>query len=118
VKAHGVREQGYLYENKILDGWRASMIVKKQMALYDYKGSDPVGFVLGKNLHRRHLTPGQRAEIVVSCHEWATGGRPKAPAETMSSDRVSPPATTEQMAAEAQTSVDTLQRAKAKVKAK
>jgi len=36
----------------------------------------------------------------------------------MSSDRVSPPATTEQMAAEAQTSVDTVKRAKAKDKAK
>jgi hypothetical protein len=126
VKANGVRECGYLYEGKVVDGWnrfQAALKAKKQMRFEDYRGSDPIGFVLGKNLHRRHLTPIQRATIVVSCHEWATGGRPKTGpsdpvSETTASQQVSKPATNEQMAQEAQTSVDTLQRAKAKVKAK
>jgi hypothetical protein len=111
-----VREAGYLYEGKILDGWnryQAALKAKKQMRLEDYRGSDPVGFVLGKNLYRRHLTPGQRAEIVVRAHDWADSGRP----ERVSSDTVSPPKTTnEQMEVEAGASKRTVQRAKEKVR--
>ena len=42
----------------------------------EFDGDDPVAFVLGANLHRRHLTESQRAAAVVMCSEWAKNGRP------------------------------------------
>ena len=35
----------------------------------------PAEFVLAENLHRRHLTASQRAQMVVETHEWRPAGQ-------------------------------------------
>jgi ParB-like chromosome segregation protein Spo0J len=71
IRANGLREPITLYEDKILDGrnrYRAAVKAKMQYGLKEenfrtYQGSDPLGFVVSANLHRRHLTESQRALI-------------------------------------------------------
>jgi hypothetical protein len=71
IKANGVRELITLYEGKILDGRNRYRAVVKAAMQYklkeenfrEYKGTDPLGFVVSANLHRRHLTESQRATI-------------------------------------------------------
>lgn len=70
IKANGLREPIWTYQEQILDGrnrWRAS----KEAGLTDipqreYVGSDPVGFVVSMNLHRRHLTESQRGLVAAN----------------------------------------------------
>lgn len=82
IKANGQREPVMVYEDMVLDGWHryracAQLGIKPQQ--FTFGGLDPVGFVLSHNLHRRHLTPSQRAAAVVACSDWvpATVGRPR-----------------------------------------
>ncbi|MNZ10248.1 hypothetical protein D3C78_270880 [compost metagenome] len=68
IEKHGVRDKVTLFEDKILDGrnrHRAATELNINDSLgYDtYSGDDPVGFVLSKNMARRHLDVGQRAMI-------------------------------------------------------
>lgn len=71
------------YENKILDGWHRYKIAKKvdrleELVFKPLTVFDPSKYVMSKNLHRRHLTESQRAQIVVEAHGWGTGaGRRK-----------------------------------------
>ena len=100
---------------KVLDGWhqvhhrqpaRDQAVVSK-----DYDGDDPAGYVLAKNLHRRHLEPNQRAAKVLAARkgQWTTeAGRP----EIGSGD---PIITNQQLADEAAVSVPTIKREKAKL---
>lgn len=70
--AKSMKDQGYLaeypiilYENKILDGRNRYAAAKKAgvtPTFKQYKGNDPVGFVM-TNIHRRHLNDDQRAAI-------------------------------------------------------
>jgi hypothetical protein len=39
-----------------------------------YKGTDPLGFVIGKNLHRRHLNESQRALAAAQVADMKRGG--------------------------------------------
>ena len=66
-----------LYEGKILDGWHRyraaqelNLIRKLRFQEWDEnsKDGDPRAFVLARNLHNRHLTPGQRAQIAVELY--------------------------------------------------
>lgn len=53
-----------LYEDKILDGrnrYRACLDRGREPTFTDYDGDDPIGFVVSKNLHRRHMDEGQRS---------------------------------------------------------
>ncbi len=113
-----VREHGLLdpvitmLDGDVLDGWhRARAAVdagrKDELVLREYEGDDPVGYVIGRNAQRRHLTASQRAAIVVACHEWASRGR------QVQMDHDDPFATTAEMAAEADVSTGTIKRAKA-----
>ena len=71
------------YEGKILDGWHRYKIAKKvdrleELVFKPLTVFDPSKYVMSKNLHRRHLTESQRAQIVVEAHQWGTGaGRRK-----------------------------------------
>ena len=74
-----VEEHGFvdalitLYEGQVLDGWhryraarRLSMIGELEFVEFgDYYSCDPVAFVVNRNAHRRHLTQGQIAQIIV-----------------------------------------------------
>jgi hypothetical protein len=81
VRANGQREPIMLYEGMVLDGWhryRACVECGLKPQKFDFPADkDPVAFVLSHNLHRRHLTPSQRAAAVVACTEWAPPHRPK-----------------------------------------
>jgi hypothetical protein len=74
IEDNGLREPIWLYEDKILDGrnrYRAVVKAKLQYKLKEenfrtYTGSDPLGFVVSANLHRRHLTESQRAVIAAN----------------------------------------------------
>ena len=113
-----VREHGLLdpvitmLGGEVLDGWhRARAAVdtgrKDELVQREYEGDDPVGFVIGRNAQRRHLTASQRAAIVVACHEWASRGR------QAQMDHDGPFATTAAMAEEVSVSPTTIKRAKA-----
>jgi N6-adenosine-specific RNA methylase IME4 len=70
VKANGLREPIWTYDGQILDGrnrWRAceaAEVATRQMR--EYSGDDPVSFVVSLNLHRRHLSESQRADVAAA----------------------------------------------------
>ena len=75
-----------IHEGHILDGWHRyraaqelNLIRKLRFQEWDEnepKDGDPKAFVLARNLNRRHLTPAQRAQIVLEFNDWAPRGRP------------------------------------------
>jgi len=80
IKINGQREPIIVHEGMVLDGWhryRACLELGIDPEKFTFgKDKDPVAFVLSQNLHRRHLTPSQRAAAVVACTEWAPAKRP------------------------------------------
>jgi hypothetical protein len=70
IEANGYRadEPTTLYEGKILDG-RHRARVCEELGIFpptrNYDGNDPEGFVISKNVHRRHLTPTERGLIAL-----------------------------------------------------
>lgn len=66
IAVHGLVDLIVLYEGKILDGrgrYLACQIASVEPRFKDYVGDDPLGFVVSRNLHRRHLTESQRAIV-------------------------------------------------------
>ena len=66
IREHGLREPITVFENKILDGihrYKACLAVGVEPRFRDYEGGEPLAFVLGLNLRRRHLTTTQRALV-------------------------------------------------------
>ena len=69
IRTKTQQEPIILYQGKILDGRNRYNACK---ALYlapiteEYKGSDPLGYVLSANLHRRHLKESRRATVAAS----------------------------------------------------
>lgn len=74
IEENGVREPIVMYQDKILDGWHRYQACMElnvlKPRLVDYDGTDPVGYVLSKNLHRRHLDSTQRAWAITQLNEW------------------------------------------------
>ena len=113
-----------LLNDQVLDGWhryQAALEAGVEPLLRAYIGDDPAGYVIAAHVARRHLTPGGRAEAVVRCREWRpVAGRPPMEPEIGSSDPIIPisrPSSEPDMAREAQVSVPTIKRAKARVRA-
>lgn len=76
IAAHGQHEPILLLEGMVLDGrnrqW--ACIHAEIVPVYaPYTGTDPLNFVLSKNLHRRHLTESQRALVAASIVDWVSG---------------------------------------------
>jgi len=66
IVTNGLREGIVIYDDQILDGrhrYRACLEAGIEPTFRQYKGDNPVGFVLSMNLHRRHLTSSERAMI-------------------------------------------------------
>ena len=65
-----------IYENEILDGWHRYSIAN-ELNIIDTidlvqlsPAINPTDYVVSQNLHRRHLTPRQRSQIVVEANEY------------------------------------------------
>lgn len=64
IRQHGQQEPITLLDGRILDGrnrYRACMELGIEPTFQEFTGDDPLAFVYSMNLHRRHLTPAQRA---------------------------------------------------------
>lgn len=76
IREHGVREPAILFEDMILDGrnrHKASVAAGAECPFRQYEGTDPLGFVLSHNLHRRHLNEAQRAMVAAKLANLANG---------------------------------------------
>jgi hypothetical protein len=68
IHRHGQIEPITIYEGKILEGrhrYKACKKLRVEPKTEPYKGTDPLAYVLSKNLHRRHLTKEQQREVTV-----------------------------------------------------
>ena len=82
VRKHGLQSSGLLFEGKILDGrnrYRAALELCVEMnwselEAEDNEGFDAIEYVLTHNLHRRHLTASQRADVAAKLATMKHGG--------------------------------------------
>jgi len=68
VREHGLQQPIVLQEGKILDGrnrYRACQHAAVAPRFEEWVGESPTAYVLSLNLHRWHLTDGQRAMVAV-----------------------------------------------------
>ena len=132
IDINGQRDPIVVFDGQVLDGWhryRACMDLGIKVLQVEFKGDDPIEFVLSRNLHRRHLTGSQRAAAVVACNAWAPVGvnQHKSRVDTWCPPSVSEPqkaatpspvfSTTDAMARAANVSASTIKDAKAAHKA-
>jgi hypothetical protein len=77
LKRNGLLTSIVVYEDKILEGGnrdRGCIEAEVTPHYVEYIGSDPLGFIVSANLHRRHLTTGQRAMIASKLATMKWGG--------------------------------------------
>ena len=77
IKKEGLNHPVILLDNTILDGrnrYRACVKVDIEPTFEEFKGDDPLAFVLSENLHRRHLTASQRAALAAEVANMTWGG--------------------------------------------
>lgn len=77
VKENGVREAGWLYEGKILEGRHRFIAAKaagKPMLFRQYVGKNAVAFVISANMRRRHMDATARAMAVAKLEQLGHGG--------------------------------------------
>lgn len=90
IKANGQQQPVILFQGQLLDGrnrLRACELAGVEPDVQEWRGDDPVRWVLSLNFHRRHLTDSQksivgaRAEQLLAerAAEQASGGEPSAP---------------------------------------
>lgn len=73
IKTNGLHEPITLLGDAVLDGrnrYEACVEAGVEPRFVQFQGADPAAFVLSKNLHRRHLKPGQEASIVALATDW------------------------------------------------
>ena len=110
IKKNGILEPVVLFEGEVLDGWhrcQGGQIAQVDVPTINFVG-DPVGFVIAKNAHRRHLTTSQKASAIVAAVSWQPSGVQQA------NSRVEPGATltNKEMAERADVSIRTITDAK------
>lgn len=78
IQKDGLEEPIVTYEGKVLDGrnrYAACTEAQIDPVFDEYKGDDPLGFVLRRNLHRRHLITSQRSIIAAKMANINQGER-------------------------------------------
>src|SRR5208337_1691306 len=81
IAKHGQFEPIVLFEDKILDGrnrYRACLKADVDPLFDTYRGDDPLGLVLSRNVRRRHLDESQRALVAAKLETMNHGGNRKA----------------------------------------
>ncbi|EOC0011572.1 ParB/RepB/Spo0J family partition protein [Cronobacter turicensis] len=77
ILENGILEPLFLYEGKILDGRNRYRIAIDlgidDFPVRDYEGDNPAAFVQSMNLHRRQLTPSQKAAAAAFLAEFKQG---------------------------------------------
>jgi ParB-like chromosome segregation protein Spo0J len=76
IRERSQQEPIWLYEGKIIDGrnrYLACQKLGREVRTKDFTGEDPIGFVLGANLHRRHLSESQRAMVAAKLSSLGVG---------------------------------------------
>ena len=109
IRERHIRQMIMTLDGEILDGWhryKACLELCIEPFFAEYTGDDPAGYAISQNAHRRHLTAGQRAQMILGCREWVKAGRPK------KGDKLSPFSTVAEISGEAGVSERTVQRAK------
>lgn len=75
IKAHGQEEPIVTYGDQIIDGRNRLVACNLAGVTPTFKdwvprpGESPITFIVSRNLHRRHLTPSQRAKLAVKMEE-------------------------------------------------
>jgi hypothetical protein len=91
IRENGLREPIILYEDAILDGrnrYAACADAGVEPRFEPFTGTDPLAFVISRNLHRRHLTVEERAEIAARLPRVGHGGdRSKTPPDALPLDK-------------------------------
>ena len=78
IAANGLQEPIELLDGAILDGrnrYRAALVVGATVHTRQFRGSDPLAYVMSKNLHRRQLSPSQRALVAARVATMRQGER-------------------------------------------
>jgi hypothetical protein len=92
IKARGQQEPIMIYEGKILDGrnrYDACVEAKIEPKPREFIGTDPLGYVLSANLHRRHLNESQRAMVAAKLATLELGANQHSGKEGVSIDTAS-----------------------------
>ena len=87
IAKNGILEPIVFLDDAILDGRNRYDIAREIGIEYprvDYVGDDPLGFVLAKNLARRHLTDRQRADVAAKIAKLPKGSNQHSSIETPS----------------------------------
>jgi phage N-6-adenine-methyltransferase len=77
IELHGVREPVVLLDGAILDGrnrYACAVELGIPFPTVEFEGVDALSFVISHNLHRRHLSEGQRASIAARVANMPRGG--------------------------------------------
>lgn len=78
VAVNGLQDPIELLDGAILDGrnrYRAALVAGVTVHTRQFKGADPLGYVISKNLHRRQLSTSQRALIAARLATMGQGAR-------------------------------------------
>ena len=78
IERSGLQQLIVLHKSQVLDGrnrWRACLATDTKPKFKEYKGKDPLAFVISANLHRRHLSESQRSLIAARMATQKRGAR-------------------------------------------
>jgi hypothetical protein len=78
IRANGLCEPIVMFEDKILDGrnrWRACKKAGVEPKFREYRGNDPLAYIISLNLQRRHLNESQRAMVTAKIATMPQGAR-------------------------------------------
>ena len=76
IRVNGLREPVVVYQDTLLDGRHRRIACERigvELTWVEYEGDDPLGYVLSKNLHRRHLSESQRAMVAAKLANLVPG---------------------------------------------